>query len=51
MWPGSAATADIVAQVVVSPAHVKSILHALEDNIKKYEVMFGPIEEAKDLIQ
>ncbi len=37
-----------VARVLLSPGHMKRILAALEDNIKKYEEQFGKIEVAQD---
>lgn len=33
------------ARVMVSPAHVKRIVTALNENIKKYEQQFGAIKE------
>jgi hypothetical protein len=33
------------ARVVVSPAHVKRMISALADNVRKYEAQFGAIEE------
>lgn len=35
----------LVSRVVVSPAHYKRIVTALEDNLRKYEEQFGTIEE------
>lgn len=32
------------ARIVVSPSHMKRIVAALEDNLKKYETQFGSIE-------
>ncbi len=37
----------VTARVIVSPGHMKRILAALLDNIKKYEQQYGPIEEAE----
>lgn len=37
-----------VARVFLSPGHMKRILNALQDNIKKYEQQFGKIEIAND---
>lgn len=34
----------LVSRIVVSPAHMKRILGALEDNIAKYEETYGEIE-------
>jgi hypothetical protein len=36
-----------VARVFLSPGHMKRIVSALQDNIKKYEEQFGKIEEAQ----
>ncbi len=37
----------VTARVVISPGHMKRVLAALRDNIRKYEDQFGPIEEAE----
>ncbi|MBU1033042.1 MAG: DUF3467 domain-containing protein [Patescibacteria group bacterium] len=37
---------ELVSRLIVSPAHMKRIAHALADNIKKYENQHGAIEEA-----
>lgn len=37
---------ELVSRLIVSPAHIKRIMGALEDNIRKYESHFGTIEEA-----
>ena len=34
------------SRVILSPAHCKRILKALEDNLKKYETAFGTIDIA-----
>jgi len=33
------------ARVIVSPAHMKRMVKALQENLKKYEDQFGKIEE------
>lgn len=33
----------IVARVITSPAHMKRVVAALDDNLKKYESAHGPI--------
>ena len=38
----------LVSSVIVSPAHAKRILHALTENISRYEAQFGPIREAPE---
>jgi hypothetical protein len=35
---------QLIARVIVSPAHAKRIAAALMDNVKKYEAQFGNIE-------
>jgi len=37
----------VSARVITSPGHIKRIVAALADNLKKYEAQFGKIEEAK----
>jgi hypothetical protein len=36
--------AKVRSRVITSPKHVKRLLLTLEDNIKKYEQKFGPID-------
>jgi hypothetical protein len=38
-------TAVVTSRVVVSPAHLKRILSALQDNLRRYEAQFGPIPD------
>ena len=35
--------AGVQSRIVVAPEHAKRLLRALEDNIAKYERIFGPI--------
>ena len=35
------------SRVIMSPGHVKRVIAALQDNLKKYESNFGKIEEAE----
>jgi hypothetical protein len=46
----SPAGTHLVSRIVVSPAHVKRIIGALVENVRKYEDKFGPITipEPKD---
>ncbi|MBP9863984.1 DUF3467 domain-containing protein [Patescibacteria group bacterium] len=37
---------ELVSRLIVSPAHMKRILHALTDNLQRYEQQFGNVEEA-----
>lgn len=36
--------AKVYARIIMTPPHAKSLLKALEDNIKKYEKQFGEIK-------
>ena len=36
----------VVSKVITSPGHMKRIVDALADNIKKYEEQFGAIKTA-----
>jgi hypothetical protein len=36
--------AKVRSRVITSPKHVKRLLMALEDNLKKYEENFGPVD-------
>ncbi len=38
--------AVVRARAITTPKHMKRLLHALEDNIKKYEARFGVIDIA-----
>lgn len=33
----------IVARIMMSPQHTKAFLQALEENVRRYEAQFGPI--------
>ena len=35
--------AGVKSRIVLAPEHAKRLLHALEDNINKYERFYGPI--------
>lgn len=37
--------AKVKARIVLTPQHAKRLLHALRDNVQKYEMQFGKIEE------
>lgn len=43
MLPGVPKT-KVYARVIMTPQHAKSLLRALEENIKKYESQFGEIK-------
>jgi uncharacterized protein DUF3467 len=36
------------ARVIISPGHMKRIILALQDNLRKYEAQFGAIHEAPE---
>ena len=44
----AAPAGTVNARVITSPGHMKRILAALQENIKKYESQFGPISLAED---
>ena len=37
----------VSTRVIMSPGHLKRVIAALTDNLKKYEAKFGKIEEAE----
>lgn len=39
-------TGDVVSRVMMSPQHAKALLNALQENIRKYESVYGKIAEA-----
>ncbi len=36
----------VTARIIVSPGHMKRILRAMQENLKKYEEKYGEIQEA-----
>lgn len=40
---------SIVARVVTSPSHLKRVVAALQDNLTRYEKIFGPIGHVGDI--
>ncbi len=46
---GGQAVANLRSRVITSPEHVKRIVRALDENVRRYEGKFGVIEEATDL--
>jgi len=38
----------VTARVVISPGHMKRLITALQDNLKKYEGKFGTITKAEE---
>lgn len=47
MLPGTQ-KAKVFARIIMTPQHAKSLLRALEDNIKKYESQHGDIKMVTD---
>lgn len=45
LMPG-APKAKVKARVIITPEHAKRLLHALKDNITKFEATFGTIKQA-----
>ena len=41
-------TGAVTARVVISPGHMKRVITALQDNLKKYEDKFGRITAAEE---
>lgn len=37
--------ANVQSRVILTPEHAKRLMHALKDNIAKYESMHGPIKD------
>jgi hypothetical protein len=46
--PGPGA-ASLRSRVITTPEHLKRIVRALEENLRRYEATYGPIQEATDL--
>ncbi len=40
--------AKVKSRIVITPEHAKRLLHALEDNVQKYEATFGPIKQVEE---
>lgn len=38
---------SINARIITNPSHMKRIISALQDNLKKYETSFGKVEETE----
>jgi hypothetical protein len=41
----------LVSRIIVTPSHVKRIIHALQENLDKYEKQFGVIKEIVSIDQ
>lgn len=46
MFPGRGDKANVCSRIIMAPEHAKRLMNALMDNVKKYEMQFGPIELA-----
>jgi len=42
-------TGTLNARVIMSPAHFKRMIRAMQENLVKYESKFGPIQESNQL--
>ena len=40
-------TGRVVGKIMTSPGHLKRMIAAMSDNLKKYEDKFGPVSEAE----
>ena len=38
----------VTSRVIISPGHVKRMIAALQENVKKYESRFGTIQAAEE---
>lgn len=47
--PQGQGVANLRSRIITSPEHVKRIVRALQENIRRYEEKFGVIEESTDL--
>jgi Protein of unknown function (DUF3467) len=41
-------TGAVTARVIISPGHMKRMVRAMQENLKKYEDKFGKIAEAEE---
>jgi hypothetical protein len=39
----------LVSRIIVSPSHIKRVIHALKENLDKYEKQFGSIKDTVSL--
>ena len=46
--PDGEAVAALRSRIISSPAHMKRVLRALEENVRRFEASFGEIDEASD---
>ena len=38
----------VMSRVIISPGHMKRMISALEENVKKYEARFGTVQAAEE---
>jgi len=43
----AAPTGRVVGKIITNPGHLKRIIRALDENLKKYEASFGPVTETE----
>ncbi|MCE7994554.1 MAG: DUF3467 domain-containing protein [Roseivirga sp.] len=48
MMPG-VPKAKVKSRIVITPEHAKRLLHALKDNVEKYEAAFGPVKQSDEV--
>lgn len=48
MMPG-VPKAKVKSRIVITPEHAKRLLHALQDNISKYEASFGEVKQSDEV--
>jgi len=41
-----APTGKVVSKIITSPGHLKRIINAMQENLKKYETSYGEIKES-----
>ena len=39
--------AKVKARIVLTPEHAKRLLYALQENVSKYEMQFGPVRDSE----
>lgn len=44
----AAGTGRVVSKIITTPSHFKRMVMAMQDNLKKYEDVFGLIDENKE---
>jgi hypothetical protein len=47
LMPG-APKAKVKSRIILTPEHAKRLLNALQDNIRKFEALYGPIKETPE---